>query len=130
MAASSNKWLIFGGVAAVVLLMTKRALGLNVKPGVILPTTPEMQYAEQIVKSVWTRYGYTATITSGIDGEHKEDSLHYSGLAEDFRTKDLPRDIVRLMVNETQAQLGNRYQVFLEYFGQANEHMHIEFDPH
>jgi hypothetical protein len=122
-------WLILAAVGAV-FLMSNRVLGLAVKAGVVLPLTPEMKYAEQVVARVWAAYGMVATITSGTDGEHKDDSLHYIGLAEDFRTHDIPSMEQKLsMVADVRAQLGVNYDVILEYLGLSSEHMHVEYDP-
>lgn len=112
------------------LLMAKRAVGFAVKPGARVPVTAEMNYALEVVVRVWGRYGRMATVTSGTDGEHSATSLHYAGLALDFRTKDISAvNDKRAMVAEVQAILGRDYDVILEDEGRPNEHMHIEYDP-
>lgn len=126
---SKNSWLWIVGGIALLLMAGKKALGFAVKPGAVVPTTPEMRYAAQVIANVWQRYGFTATLTSGLDGEHREDSLHYSGMATDWRTKNLPVDKKQKMIAEVADILGRGYQVLFEYAGTPNEHMHVEYDP-
>lgn len=124
-----DSWIwIFGGIA-LLLMAGKRVFGFAVKPGALVPATEEMRYASQVIAGVWQRYGYTATLTSGLDGEHKEDSLHYSGMATDWRTKDLPATKKSQMIAEVKNILGIHYDVLFEYAGTPNEHMHVEYDP-
>jgi hypothetical protein len=120
---------ILGGLG-VLTLMAKSALGFIVKnDSVIVPLTPEMRVASNVVVQVWKKYGYTPVMTSGLDGKHRKDSLHYSGYAEDWQTKDLPDNKKYLMVKEVRAALGSQYDVLLEYDGLPDEHLHIEYDP-
>lgn len=66
-------------------------------------------------------------ITSGIDGIHSSNSLHYSLRAIDIRTHNLkdPVGFVKLLRDE----LGPGYDVIYESAGKPNAHIHIEFDP-
>lgn len=68
-------------------------------------------------------------ITSGRDGKHMQDSLHYLDRALDFRIKHLsPAD--KIALKEAVAQrLGPEYDVLLEDREQPNEHLHVEYDP-
>lgn len=68
--------------------------------------------------------GAGAIITSGIDGKHMQNSLHYSGRAFDFRTKLLHFEVVKLIVAELKERLGKDYDVILE-----GDHLHVEWDP-
>jgi hypothetical protein len=120
-------WIV-GGIA-VLIAMGKKAYGYTTKSGVEVPSNPQMDYAAQIVVQVWNKYGFQAVMTSGLDGEHREDSLHYSGFATDWRTKNLPLTLKKTMVNEVRSRLGSNYDVLLEFLGSDNEHMHIEYDP-
>jgi hypothetical protein len=88
-----------------------------------------MQYAAGIVAQVWASRARVATVTSGLDGSHMQNSKHYEGLAEDFRTKDVPQPLKGVMVAEVKARLGTNYWIDLEYEGADNEHLHVEFDP-
>lgn len=65
-----------------------------------------------------------ALITSARDGEHKTDSLHYSGKAIDLRTRDMDTGIARKVTRDIQNELGRDYDVILEH-----NHIHLEYDP-
>jgi len=113
-----------------VLLVTTLAIVVSkfgtvtVKAGVVLSTRPEIVAARRIVAEVWARFGYQAVVTSGLDGVHSEGSLHPNGLAEDYRTRDVPLSVLPVMVAEVRARLGSDYDVVLE-----SDHLHVEFDP-
>lgn len=120
-------WIVAGGAA--MLAMAGKAVGYLVKSGVEVPTTPEMDYASEVVVQVWNEHGLTPTMTSGLDGEHIEGSFHYTGYAEDWRTHDVASPLKEQLVDEVRSRLGTNYQVFLEYPGLADEHMHIQYNP-
>lgn len=114
---------IVGLVVVLVLVLGSRAV-FAVKAGAVLSTRPEIESARRVVSNVWRRHGFTATVTSGYDGSHQANSLHYEGLAEDYRTSDVPSNILPTMVAEVRAQLGSNYDVILE-----STHLHVEYDP-
>lgn len=62
-------------------------------------------------------------ITSGTDGTHKRNSLHYRGRALDLRTKTLGDDKY-LWAETVKRRLGKGYDVILE-----SDHLHVEWDP-
>ena len=69
-------------------------------------------------------------ITSIVDGKHKRSSVHMYGFAIDIRSKNLPNEEVKQEVaGQIRMYLGDQYDVGLEYLGEDNEHIHIEFDP-
>lgn len=68
-------------------------------------------------------------ITSGRDGTHRADSLHYRDRALDFRTHHLLTPEKQRLANAVRKRLGAEYQVILESVGEANEHLHVEHDP-
>ncbi len=80
--------------------------------------------ARSIIANVWQSFGYTLTVTSGTDSTHSASSLHYSGYAEDYRTRDISASALSSMVAQVRAQLGNGYDVILE-----SDHLHVEYDP-
>lgn len=122
------RWLIVFGV--ILYALTKGAtMALGVKPGVLLATTWQVEVMREAVNRVWTAHGFQATITSSMDGTHMQGSKHYEGLAEDYRTKDLPDGLKQTMFNEVRNILGSDYEVLFEYENQLNEHLHIEYDP-
>jgi hypothetical protein len=104
----------------------------GIKVGVSLANlVPQMAVAYTIVAFVMAEWGIPCIITSGNDGKHGENSLHYrDGLcrALDFRTKHFNgwkpglRDAVK-------TALGENFDVVLEDLGGENEHLHVEYDP-
>ena len=66
-------------------------------------------------------YEYEMTITSGNDGTHKKNSLHYINRAIDIRCKDMKLPIeVTLRIKQ---RLGRNFDVIYEF-----DHIHIEYD--
>ena len=64
---------------------------------------------------------YIMTITSGNDGKHMKNSLHYENKAIDIRIKDMKYPNANwLMIRK---QLGKDFDVILE-----KTHIHIEYD--
>jgi len=64
---------------------------------------------------------YIMTITSGNDGKHMKNSLHYKNKAIDIRTKDMKYPIgTTLRIRKI---LGKNYTVLLEA-----DHIHIEYE--
>ena len=123
-----KKWLL---IAVIAYLLSKGAeMAIAVKPGVELSTRPEMQPVRAAVDRVWRMYNLTPTITSGMESEsiHKT-QIHYQGLAEDYRTHDIPENWKQTMFNKVRVILGSDYDVIFEDAGTANEHLHIEYDP-
>ena len=62
---------------------------MEIKDGVVLAgLDPCMRPAMVNAERIWKRFGRSegVTITSGLDGCHSAGSLHYYGLALDFRT--------------------------------------------
>ena len=75
---------------------------------------------------------YTFVLTSGSDGTHSANSLHYKGLAVDIRRwymadgkrTDLGRNTLGRIRNSLAKALGSDWDIILE-----SSHMHLEFDP-
>lgn len=65
------------------------------------------------------------TITSVSDGNHKPNSLHYSGKAFDFRTEHLNDTEIQACLNYLRFRLDKQYDVVLEV-----DHIHVEWDEH
>jgi len=125
---SRSGWFVIIGI--VLYAITRGAeMALAVKPGVQLATTWQVEVMRDAVNRVWNAHGFQATITSSMDGSHMQNSKHYDGLAEDYRTHDLPDALKYNMFNEVRNILGTDYDVLFEYETQPNEHLHIEYDP-
>lgn len=114
-------WLVLGLVA---LLLLRGAPVFAAKPGAVLSNEPAIEHARRIVARVWASRGYSLTVTSGYDGSHRAQSLHYAGLAEDYRTRDVAPAHLPAMVDSVRSILGSDYDVVLE-----PDHLHVEFDP-
>jgi hypothetical protein len=117
-----NKLWIAIGVIVVLVLRSRPVFAA--KPGTTLSNEPDIEYARSVFARVWQQYGYTLTVTSGYDGSHSAQSLHYKGLAEDYRTRDVSPAHLSAMLDDARAILGRDYDVVLEI-----DHVHVEYDP-
>ncbi len=128
---------VVAGLVGLGLALYARPAKAFVKAGVELDgLKPEMVPAVEAANEVAHQLtGEPTTITSGLDGEHKDGSLHPEGLAVDVRRVDrvvdqfgrvhFP-DLAQAIeqTNAIRAELGDDYDVILEA-----THVHIEFDP-
>lgn len=104
-------------------------MSFQLKTGVrLLDFAPQMALAAMIVRDVYAEFGADCTITSANDSKHSLTSWHYKGRALDFRTKDFNGD-KQLLWRNVQKALGADFDVLLEYVGQEQEHLHLEYDP-
>lgn len=85
---------------------------------------PEMAMALHVIGSVYAHMGYYCTVTSGTDGSHSKNSLHYAGLAVDTRTRDIAKEFHKELTRRLREALGSEFDVVLE-----SDHIHIEYDP-
>lgn len=83
-----------------------------------------IRYAINIAESVYADVGKELVVTSTTEGQHKSDSLHYSGNAVDIRTRNLDTGQQYQVWNKIKTRLGKDYDVLLE-----GNHIHIEYDP-
>jgi hypothetical protein len=114
---------IIGYLIGAYVLLGNR-LAVAVKPGAIVNSVQAMEYARRVIAGIFNRNSYQLVITSGIDSVHMAGSLHYTGRAEDYRTRDIhPADLSR-MVAEIRSALGSDYDVIIE-----PDHLHVEYDP-
>jgi len=87
----------------------------------------DMRKMKHEINSIFKEIGgKSATITFTSNGVHSPDSLHYSGNAADFRTRDFSTEQVNKIVNRLRTRLGSGYDVLYE---SGQPHIHIEFDP-
>ncbi len=104
-----------------------RVRTMETKKGVSLRALrPEMWPALYAVDVSYKSQGYQPVVTSTDDGNHRPGSLHYVGLAADFRTRHMsPQAITAAVrhVTEMLADVSPRYQVLLE-----DDHLHVEYD--
>ena len=85
---------------------------------------PELVLAAIIVDQVCAELGVDTVITSALDSEHSEHSLHYSGAALDFRTSALLPEAQAELYHQVSTRLGAEFDVVLE-----SDHLHVEYDP-
>lgn len=86
---------------------------------------PQMAIAYVIAMQVYqAQAGVPCVITSGSDGTHGPNSLHYKGKALDFRTNTLRAEQVHPVYLALKAALGAQFDVVLEA-----THLHVEYDP-
>lgn len=98
---------------------------MTIKSGVKLKgLKPEMALAATVVESVYQHFHHECTITSALDGKHSTNSLHYSGNALDFRTRDISSNITLNLRKTVEDRLGPEFDVVLE-----QDHLHVEFQP-
>lgn len=97
-----------------------------IKAGVDLRgLSPQMAVAYAIALHVYNEnVGLPCVITSGSDGKHGPNSLHYKGKALDLRTNSLRPDQVHPVFLALKEALGEQFDVVLEA-----DHIHCEFDP-
>ena len=102
----------------------------SIKSGVSLyGIRPEMVMVHNCVTSVFAKHGYPCVVTSGVGMKHSKRSLHYVGLALDYRTKHISdNQYKRAIVMSLQTVLPC-CDVVLEHVGQEEEHLHVEMDP-
>lgn len=96
-----------------------------IKPGVDLRgLVPQMAIAYTIALYVYHETAQVpCVITSGSDGTHGPNSLHYCGKALDFRTNNLRGPQVHPIYLALKKALGAQFDVVLE-----SDHIHVEYD--
>lgn len=80
---------------------------------------PILRTALKEIEYVYAKFHTELVITSGKDGIHGINSLHYEGKAVDLRTWN----VLDALVKQLKAHLGPDYDVILE-----KDHVHIEID--
>lgn len=98
-----------------------------IKPGVDLRgIQPQMAIAYTIASQIYAKYSDdgACVITSGVDGVHGANSLHYTGYALDLRTHNVSTVFQADLLEELRVALGKQFDVILEH-----DHVHLEFDP-
>jgi hypothetical protein len=99
--------------------------GVLLKAGVVaLGMQAQMVRAAIEVAKVYERFGVVCVMTSGVEGKHSAKSLHYQGLAADFRTRHVPNDQRAALRQAVSDALGPDFDVILE-----RTHLHVEYDP-
>lgn len=102
---------------------------MKIKSGVIMQglqlcMRPALVEAERI----WKQFGQDegVTITSALDGEHSAGSLHYYGLAVDFRTRYWSPEVACKVYHQLKKRLREISTHFDVIFHKT--HIHVEHD--
>ena len=104
---------------------------MKTKDGVVfIDPHPSVLHAMSVVEVFWRyAFGRQATVTSGRDGTHSANSLHYGTSddvrerAFDVRTYDLTPEQLDIARRRIPSLLGAAYDVVFE-----STHLHIEVD--
>ena len=99
---------------------------MQIKEGVSLAGLNfNMRYALIQAEKVWRKHGKELVVTSGLDGSHSAGSLHYYGLALDFRTRYFSEQEVSLVFRDLHNALYKfGFTVLLE-----KTHIHVHLTP-
>lgn len=74
---------------------------------------------------IWSALGQELVVTSGLDGVHSPGSLHYYGLALDFRTRYFDEHQAAAAADALSDVLGEKFDVVLH-----STHIHVELDKY
>ncbi len=98
---------------------------MKIKKGAILAGLDiRMRPALVAGEKIWKDNDQELVVTAGIDGEHSAGSLHYYGLALDFRIRYFKKPGQKELVYEKLKQvLGSSFDVVLH-----ESHIHVECD--
>ena len=83
----------------------------------------EMRKVLVAADKIWSELGQELVVTSGLDGAHSAGSLHYYGLALDFRTNYFTAGQKREAANKLTLALQSNFDVVTEH-----THIHVECD--
>lgn len=76
-----------------------------------------------VCDKVYQTNGHDFVVTSGLEGTHWAGSLHYYGYAIDCRTRDIPANVLDIIIYKIREGLGVAYRVV-----QESNHLHIEYN--
>ncbi len=91
--------------------------------------TPQMVFGAMCIESAYREVGVECIVTSAHDKKHGRNSLHFSGNAVDFRTKNVPRAKLDGLVQRCRKNCGVDFEVILEFRDEEQEHLHCEYQP-
>jgi len=91
--------------------------GANIQ-GLDLRMRPVLIAADDI----WSSVGQELVVTCGLDGCHSAGSMHYYGLALDFRTHYFSETTKKIVFEELIETLGCTFDVVMH-----STHIHVEY---
>lgn len=98
---------------------------MRIKDGVVMAGLDiRMRPALMFADAIWQEYGQELVVTSALDGVHSSSSLHYYGLALDFRTHYFSPEEALAVSADLRKVLGDDFDVVLH-----STHIHVEYDP-
>lgn len=102
-----------------------RKPNVKIKDGVSLKGVLWQMFDAAVrVEVCYQAIGLECVITAGSDGQHMKGSLHYRGLALDFRKRTVPIAVRPKLLKAIRQALGPDYDVIDE-----SDHFHVEYDP-
>jgi len=97
---------------------------MKIKKGAIIwPLKYEMRKALIVAGEVYRENGQELYITSGLEGDHSNGSLHPYGYAVDTRTYFWGEETAKRVAFDIKRRLPSPYDVVFE-----SDHIHIEYD--
>jgi hypothetical protein len=100
-------------------------MALSLKEGVsLVGINPALVIGAIVVADVYAELDADCVITSAVDGQHSETSLHYAGQAFDFRTRTLTPEQQQDLIVVLKERLTQDFDVVLE-----SDHIHLELQP-
>ena len=94
---------------------------MKLKPGAQLAGADlRLRKVLVVADRVWKNHNQELVVTSGLDGEHSAGSLHYYGLAADFRTRFFSKEEIEKVAEELKTALLGYATVVIE-----PDHIHV-----
>lgn len=98
---------------------------MHIKAGVkLIGAKPELLIGLMIVRDVFMKYNVDLTLTAITDGKHSRGSLHYAGYAADLRTRDIAKELIPKIIEDSKISLGDEFDIIFE-----STHIHLEWQP-
>lgn len=98
---------------------------MKIKDGAILVGLDiKMRPALIAADKIWAVLGQELIVTAGLEGEHSAGSLHYYGLALDFRTRYFTDIEAQDAESRLRNSLGSDFDII-----RHSTHIHCEYDP-
>jgi hypothetical protein len=98
---------------------------MKIKPGVsIKQMSPQILIADMAAQEFCRTFCYDCVITGGCEPGHSTTGLHHSGMAHDYRTRDMTDLHKKYFEQHMRHCLQKEFDVVME-----KDHLHVEYDP-